>query len=265
VVFLKKWSLKMSNKYTMVETSSRGFFSVVLTILTTYDNLIRKDNISPEDIYLSPELFGLYGGNPLMWFDIKNYGCPENSIIVSCLDRYYLSENPTSEEMNFDKYLPYIPFNERINKLIEEKTKDISDCFGLHYRATDHPHAKDFSFYIDRIELYFNPEIHKKVFLCTDDANIIPTIKEWFKIRYGIDEIIYHDSIRSSNGIPIHYNHNNTDRDFLISIADNVILDSVSLSKCSVVVGLGSNLSNFAQIMNRNLRLNRINKEEGLV
>jgi hypothetical protein len=97
-------------------------------------------------------------------------------------------------------------------------------------------------------------------FVCTDDKNSIPDICDFIKQEFNINNILIHDTIRTDNGTAIHLSYRSPED--LVKSADDAILDSVSLSKCETVVGLNSNVSNFALILNPKLKLYRIDNPE---
>jgi hypothetical protein len=250
------------NKYLLREGTLRGFFSNAITILHSYKKLNQDHGVSVDNIYINPnDNFNLYGSKANDWFEGDNISYPEGDLIdYNSNTDYSLPQFMGKVDADFSDYMHFLKFNQRIVEQVEVSTKNIVDCFGIHYRSTDHDHKKPFDSYKESIKRFFNSDHHKSVFVCTDDKHVIPEIIDFIENDLGVSNIIIHDIIRNDNGTAIH--SGNLSYDDSVKSADEAIIDVFCLSKCDIVVGLNSNISNFAIILNPNLKLYRLDNPE---
>ena len=127
-------------KILLVENGPRGFLSNYTTILTSLRYLICKENIDPENIFISSTMFSLYG-NPKQWFDskkiIEDDEVTSEFIIHDSKFNFDLSIWPTHQELNLVDYIDCIPLNSRVNNFLKKDVINYSNCLGIHYRGTD--------------------------------------------------------------------------------------------------------------------------------
>lgn len=235
----------------ITEGPARGFLSNYTTILITVKELVNRLKYKNGEIFISPEMFSLYG-NPKNWFDENIVGHPENAKVISSLEFFNFDPWPTEEQLNLYEYIKYVPYNTRVNQYLNKNLKTNNDCLGIHFRGTDH------SGHIDRvdIEIFFKfveNEIEKfnfkKIFIATDEENVI----EKFENKFSELEVIYNDTIKSDSNLPLHFS--NFSLEDKIKLGDQVLLDSHSISMCKSVIGKTSNIINYARILNPNLNV----------
>lgn len=234
----------------------RGFYASYTCILVLFKHLIDDLNYLPENIYISDDLFELYG--PIKtWFNYNNVlnECPDDARKFNATYTYdheiiklkpWIPEN----EMDRFKYINLFPYNERVRKLVDTNLLNTKDCIGIHYRGTDG------YIHIDKIPVHFYVEHAIKemdrlntnsIFLCTDEEGVI----EEFHTQLPDANIIYHDTIKSDTDEGVHYL--DFSREQKIQLADEVILDSFALSNCRSLICRTSNVITNARILNPNL------------
>ncbi len=246
-------------KIALTEGGPRGFLSNYTTILTSLRFLIQKNGVSPEDIFISSEMFSLYG-NPKEWFDSNkvvdisdnNYSFHESKI------GFDFSLWPTYKELNLLEYIDLIPLNSRVKKLLLKDKIDYSNTLGIHYRGTDNRNTGHTDFIPLELVLQsasdeFNLNFYDSIFVCTDEEGIIDQIKEYFSKKYNFNNILSFDHIRTVGNVGLHFSGYSKEQRILLG--DQVLIDSTTLSKCKTVIGKTSNIINYARILNPSLEV----------
>jgi UDP-N-acetylmuramate-alanine ligase len=108
-------------------------------------------------------------------------------------------------------------------------------------------YKKNINDYIKEIDKYLN--IIDKIFICTDENNILEIIKK----KYG-DKVIYYNSIRSYNDKPVHLNNSNDK----FKVGQDVIVESVLMSKCEYFLHGTSNVAAAVKIFNPEIKSKNI-------
>jgi hypothetical protein len=243
----------------LLENGPRGFLSNYTTILTSLRYLSKKNNISPENIYISSEMFSLYG-NPKEWFD-------ENKVVDINNNNYVYHDSkigfdlslwPTYKELDLLEYINYIPFNNRIKKLLSKDKKNYSNTLGIHYRGTDNRTNGHTDFIPLENILYsaseeLNKNFYDSIFVCTDEEGIVNIIIEYFLKNHNFTNILYFDHIRTSGSNALHFSKYSQEQK--IVLGDQVLIDSTTLSKCKTIIGKTSNIINYARILNPSLEV----------
>lgn len=238
----------------ILEGPARGFLSNYTTILITVKQLVERLKYKTGEIFISPQMFSLYG-NPVNWFDKKIVEHPENSKLISSLEFFNFSPWPTQEQLNLKEYIKYVPYNLRVSEYIKENLKTDDTFVGVHFRGTDHSghiDRVDIEVYYEFVEIQLEKYNLKKIFVATDEENII----EKFQNKFSELDIVYNDTIKSSTMTPLHFS--NFSAEEKIKLGDQVLLDSHSLSLCKSVIGKTSNIINYARILNPNLITNYV-------
>jgi hypothetical protein len=145
-----------------------------------------------------------------------------------------------------------------MQNIIDKKISKLDNTFGIHYRATDHTDKKNFEEYKPFIEKFFDPNKHKTIFVSTDDQQAVNFIRDYLKKKFDIIDILCNNAIRYEGNSSIHYTSKNIKDQ--IKSGDDVLLDAHCLSNCDFVVGIESNVSTYAKIINKNMRLCKVDK-----
>lgn len=134
------------------------------------------------------------------------------------------------------KYIKIKPHIQRkINQFVNEHFKE-NYVIGVHYRGTDKiieaPHVS-----YEVVVKYIKEEIKKnnnaKIFVATDEENFLRFMHSNFP-----GKIIAIDTLRSTNGQPIHFSFTHAYKN-----GEDALIDCVLLSKCSKLYRTSSNLS----------------------
>ncbi len=159
---------------------------------------------------------------------------------------------------NLQQYIrKFCKIKQELLKEFEKKAKELNlkECIGIHIRGTDmkntpeHPIPMSIEKIIDLLEKIQKNDA-KKIFLCTDEENIVNMLKEKFK-----DRLIVNDVYRSQDGLEgIHLEHKkHTIRKFhSYLLGKEVLKDAYLLSKCDVLIHGNSNVAYAAIVMNKN-------------
>jgi hypothetical protein len=248
-------------KFLLIENGPRGFLSNYTTILTSLRYLISQKNVDPENIFISSTMFSLYG-NPKEWFDskkiIEDNQITSEFIIHDSKINFDLSIWPTNHELNFNNYIDYIPFNLRIKNLLKKDDIDYSNCLGIHYRGTDNRKCGHTDFIslekiLDSANKEFQKNYYNSIFITSDENEPVEQIKKYFLDNFNFSNVFSHNHIRTSGDVALHFsNYCSEDK---ITLGDQVLIDSTSLSKCKTVIGKTSNIINYARILTPNLEI----------
>jgi hypothetical protein len=141
------------------------------------------------------------------------------------------------EESNFIKKFK-LPFstNEKVLGVQQRKTDHIS-----HVLAGDMKLFSDNDL-IKLTEEEFKRNTYDKIFLITDDNDTL----NLFKNNFG-DTLLYNDCQRSVGNIGVHFSNVNFDR---LILAEQMIIDSYSLSKTKYKLICNSNVSTLSMLLN---------------
>lgn len=164
---------------------------------------------------------------------------------------------PSEEEIEFmgNVYKKYMKLNKRTKKSFEKFLEEIAKykTIGVHVRSTDfnkgynrHPIAVEPSEYLEKTIEIFNSKDYEKVFLATDDADVISL----FQKNLGDKLIYYKDTYRSCDGKAIHYNNGKIKRKnhkYLLGL--EIIKDYYTLGYCDGLISGNSNVSICARII----------------
>lgn len=231
----------------LVENSSRGFFSNYISILTSFKNLDGK-GVDLKTVKVGSDMFSLYG-HPSNWISedcISESGQPFNT-----QSSWDLSIWPNYRELDLLKYVKYVPFNRRVEKILESDTRDYSNALGVHYRGTDgfaHTEYVTVEKFFKSIDDELKNKKYEFIFLSTDQTDIIDIFLDHYKDQI---DVIYNDHQRTMEKCGLHYSIGNTSNsNNRILAGDEVIVDSYTLSKCKTLIGKTSNITNYARIIN---------------
>jgi len=239
----------MTFKVKLIEGMHRGFLSNYLTILTSFRTL-EKRGIDLEKVCVSPSMFMLYG-NPNNWFDELK--------VSDDADRTFNTQDgwdcdypwASFRDFDLDKYRKYIPYNERMQKKINDiPVEKYKNALGVHYRGTDgvgHTEFVDIKKYLKTTEEEFASGGYDCIFLATDQTNIIDEFENYFSNI----KVYYYDHQRTMSSAGLHYSiqaqPNSPER---VLAGDEVLIDATTLSMCKTIIGKSSNITNYARILN---------------
>jgi len=193
----------MTFKVKLIEGMHRGFLSNYLTILTSFRTL-EKRGIDLEKVCVSPSMFMLYG-NPNNWFDELK--------VSDDADRTFNTQDgwdcdypwASFRDFDLDKYRKYIPYNERMQKKINDiPVEKYKNALGVHYRGTDgvgHTEFVDVKKYLKTTEEEFSSGGYDCIFLATDQTNIIDEFENYFSNI----KVYYYDHQRTMSSAGLHY------------------------------------------------------------
>ena len=238
----------------LIEWIQRGFLSNYITILTSARDLIKKRKYNPEKLFISENMFSLYG-NPKNWFEAATVSSEERKKKFKTTKSHALSAWPSKEELCLTEYRKYFPYNSRIEKFLKENVKIPKRTLGIHFRGTDHFHTDriELPTYIAAAEKELKSGNFDNIFIATDEEGVVEKIKNFFFQKNGFNNIIVNDTLKSSGSEGLHYEKRDAENKILLG--DQVILDSHCLSACEKVIGKTSNVINYAVILNQNLEI----------
>lgn len=188
-------------------------------------------------------------------------------------------------------FFKYFKFNQEIinvtNKFVEQFVN--KKVLGLHYRGTDKNKVKwvthiNIDEFIKIIDYHLEKNNYNIIFISTDDNNFINAMNEKYIGNY---EILFYDELKNEeNNNSIHLNRlalmenkvkeiknnigniekmieleNNLKKETLINkfLLQNVIINSLILSKCDCVLKTHSQVSAYSKIFNPDLQIYRVN------
>lgn len=245
-------------KIALTENGPRGFLSNFTTILTSFRDLVGRKSINPDDIFISSNMFSLYG-NPENWFDSKKVVSDLNGFVIhDSVANFDLSIWPTYRELDLKKYIEYVPFNYRVKKLLKKDKTNYSNTLGIHYRGTDNrPGAHTDFIPVEKMLISASEEFVKNnydsIFVSSDEEGVVEYFKEYFFQEYGFENVLYFDHIRTTGSTGLHFSSFSSEEKLILG--DQVLIDATTLSKCKSVIGKTSNLINYARILNPNLEV----------
>jgi len=246
------------SKIILHEGWQRGFLSNYSSILSAFRFLIEKEEVPPENIFLSSSNFTLYG-HPQNWFEEKIILDDQFNAFYVCSNiesGYSVSIRPTIDELNnIKKYRDLIPFNQRTKNYLNNSMLNLDNSLGIHFRGTDHWHTNriELDRYLNEASKELEKNNYNQIFISTDENNIIDKIKEYFYSNYKFDKIVFNQCQRSVGTTGTH--NIQYDPYVKINMGFEVLLDAYSLSKCKTVVGKTSNLTYYARMLNNDLNM----------
>ena len=245
-------------KIALIENGPRGFLSNLTTILTSFRDLVDRQGLIPDDIFISSTMFSLYG-DPKNWFDYKKVA---NSLdgfhSYSSTTNFDLSIWPSYRELDLKKYINYIPFNSRVQEILKKDKREYSNTLGIHYRGTDNrPGAHTDFIPIEKILKSSSDEFVKNnydsVFITSDEEGVAEYFKEYFLKVHNFNNVLYFDHIRTTGNTGLHFTNFSSEEKLILG--DQVLIDATTLSKCKTLIGKTSNLINYARILNPNIEM----------
>lgn len=213
---------------------------------------------------------------------------------IGCI--FKLSKNlPNPFNSNFklanEYFTKYLKFNNLIYEKVDNYILKFKDkrILGVHYRGTD----KNKVGWVTNISIYefikildYHLKLYKYdiIFISTDEHSFIHTMKRMYDKKYTI--LFYDSEKNSQNNNSIHLNRltiitnkikiikknkNNLNNKILLEkdleketkynelLLENVIINSLILSKCDLVLKTHSQVSAYSKIFNPNLNIYRVN------
>lgn len=247
--------------YNITLSQNHGFFSDFNTISACLHylriNEIRDFKVTWNNYFLQSEECNLFDryffqSKSYDYYDIhthaNSFWSPNGFWKHTNEHSTYVDIHETLRYFGYFNSDPYLSRKERI-----EKSNTIDDnTLGVHIRRTDHilhGNYTEIEKYIDQINRGLNDSKYSKVFLATDDQNVLLDLKS----LYG-DALVYHsDMIRSFDGTPVHLDFVRKDKE---KIAEDAYLEAITLSMCKEIIVTSSNLSAFSIYCNPNVKYN---------
>jgi hypothetical protein len=227
----------------------RGFLSYYISVLTSYRQLVGRQEINPKEIAISSDIFFTYA-DASNWFEDFAIRQPQQGdIIYDSTDSWDLDPWPSNKQLDLLEYKKYFDYNDRVKNYLNDKMPDLSNAIGIHFRGTDHYHTDriEVEKYIEAVEQEWQTGKYDKIFIATDELFVV----EKFKEKLSCKNIIENDTIKSYGNLSVFdMPMDKTDK---IKAGDEVLLDSHCLSQCDVVFGKLSNVNYYSRILNPSL------------
>jgi len=240
--------------YRLIENRLEGFFSNVMVILYAL-NSIKSEGLSIKNISVLWHN-SLYQDNEENLYDkylFANNNLGNNFIDINAIDLYpfpgpFLNLE-IRNQLNTILHENYYTNNPYYKKNFLENIVKNTFVLGVQIRRTDHFLHGNFinlSCIIQLIQKELLNFEYEHIFIATDDVRCLTELLLIFK-----DKIIFNQGIaRSTSDVPIH-RANFVDKD---KLANDVLKDAISLSKCTKILITSSNISSFALCLNKELK-----------
>ena len=249
-----------SNNIYVVDSGTRraGFFSYFMQIMYNVSKIDMANqpfyiNLTHHMLYYdnkipNPNVWEYYFSQPLSANNIKDtYNLIDVGLFVD--DGYkqrFLHEDNIMMHNTYRKYFSVSSIiKDKVNMFYNNHMKN-KKVLGIHVRGTDHYTdglLLDSNYYMSKVDEELALNNYDKILLCTDEAKKV----EDFKNAYG-DKLIYHnDSIRTNEKSGIHYGVGLQNP---YKMGEDVIIESLLLSKCNFLLRGVSNVTNAAMIFN---------------
>lgn len=247
-------------KLLIVETRVVGFFSNVNVIFTALQRL-SKIGFKGENVYVqwNNPLYQDDNANLFERYFFKNGDKSDlthtiNAIDIGLPSGFFVDDNDDARNIINDILKSNLYFDSELYNNYKNTSVVKGRVLGVHIRGTDHTmHGQllDIDFIMKKIDMDLD-ENYANIFVATDEEKNIKLLKN----RYG-DKLIYNQQItRSGDGTAIHFaGHKNKQK-----LANDVMLDCISLSLCSKIIMTASNVSGFALALNTNLIYHQIDR-----
>lgn len=211
---------------------------------------------SINNIRIDPYIFNTYGVAS-NWFDRTMLSFPglDDTIFYST-DSWNIDPWPSNEQLDLIKYKKYFDYNDKTNNYISSNMLDVVGAVGIHFRGTDHYHTDrvDVQRYIDEARTRMSVLGVDKLFVATDEEGILEAIQSSIPDA----QILFNQTIKSSGNVSV-FAKSMSDEEKIRS-GFEVLLDSHSLAKCSIVIGKLSNVNYYARILNQQLEVIYLDK-----
>jgi hypothetical protein len=235
-----------NKKIHLIENRDVGFFSGVNRIIGALVNL-KKQKINLNNVSISwnnhlyqndkDNLFTKYiaqtpsiNGDETILLAADLVGDVMGAFMDSLTSKLC---NSVLAELNYFQSRQYL---ERLSKSAAQQ-----NSLGVLMRGTDHAqHGKvlEHNYFIECIDKKLNTGNFSNIFVATDEIKNLQLLVT----RYG-GLVTYNEGVlRSANGIPIHL-CGYPDKS---KLADDVLLDAISLTNCADLIVTSSNISHFA-------------------
>lgn len=246
----------MSVAYSLNEGHDRGFFSNLTTVLTCARFLVENHNVDLSDIFMSSNLFSLYG-DPRIWFDADIVS--DNGTSISALTGFNLSQHPSNKELDLGAYLQRFRWNSRITNFLQNSRPITPKTLGIHYRGTDH-NINDYrhgprvdpGVFLAMLQQLYEEQVFNSVYICSDEQDTIEYLRTKIQQTYNLDVYLTNATRLTASTKGLHWRDTNLNK---VKIADEVILDAWYLSQCSTIIAKTSNLVNYARIVNPQIQV----------
>lgn len=227
--------------YSLQETVPRGFFSNLLSILTSSKFLHESRNIAYNDIFISPSCFSLYG-DPKNWFEMTTINTNGQQF-----DTLQASVWGCANDNQLQLHLAHnrFPWNSRVLSLIANINVPTT-TLGIHFRGLDHNSGvegarENLDKYLIMADKFLSNSHFTHVFIASDEQGIPEKIKNYLDYKFPHLEVLYYNHFRNPPGkTGVHSTETICNK---IQLADQAILDVYTLAKCSTVIGKST--SNF--------------------
>lgn len=248
----------------IIQNRNCGFFSDFNTIVGSL-NYIKKNNIQNfyfvwENVFYQEKKYNMfdeyfYKQNPYEYFEdsLTNTAVDLGWKTIEAAEALLKTKGDIFGFEELHQTLKHFNYFENpIFKQIKNKTFIKPKTIGIHVRQTDHwGHGQllPIQYYFQKLEEKLNQ--YENIFLATDEVRVV----DEFMKRYGNRVYINQDIVRSDNHIPI---HTGKYINYKEKLAEDVLLDAISLSLCDETIITSSNISHYIFIINPNLKYFKI-------
>jgi len=266
----KKFRTKKIKYYVIATKKKRGFFSLLLFVLNHLKYADKENLIPVIDMELHQTLYNeskKMKGTRNSWeyffkkvskFNIINIYKKENYLL--CKDKNIFTKNNAFSPLLKETYEKYIRIDKKILRkyLIFFKNKfKKNNILGVHFRGTDmkygtnHPLPATKKQMLKIIENIKKNYKFDKIFLITEDLNNFRFMKNTFK-----DQLLTINNFRSNKLKIFDINIRKYHR---YKMGEEILINALLLSKCSVIVSTQTGVSDFAKFINPKIIFFKIN------
>ncbi|MBA3955022.1 hypothetical protein H0X48_06920 [Candidatus Dependentiae bacterium] len=153
-----------------------------------------------------------------------------------------------------NKYIKVKPYISHLVNRFYNQNLTNAFLIGIHYRGTDKSSEAarvDYEKVVKTLQYKINQINGKtyKIFVASDEQKFVDHIKNKFSNVY------YTNSIRSTNGAPVHYNNNAHFQHGL-----ECVIDVLLLARCNTIIRTASNVSSAVSMLNPNVEFITLNE-----
>lgn len=245
----------MTQTHLVVQQRNAGFFSdfnlIVACLHYFYDNSIVDFNV-----YWTSDLYQTTKQNMFDEYFFKNKKIHQFSNQFDIIHDVGVLGGSLwthiNEHWKFEKSHEVLKFYNYFENSVYKKCKDKctkrNNSLGIHIRGTDHTQhgpLLDINEYYREIDKKLSNENYTSIFVATDELRILQACQQ----KYG-DMVIYNDVHRSNTQQAIHLS-NLPQKE---QLAEDVLLDAISLSHCDDIIITSSNVSAYTLYLNPKIK-----------
>lgn len=241
------------------ENMKFGLYGQILTWILEILPYLERNNIKPIWDITSPYYGDIFGKHILLNYTPDNDNFNSNLTDIKMSNGHHFGNDfELANKMwyTFFKFSPYII--NKVDKNLEDL--DMAETIGIHYRGTDKIETEggyiNTQLFTKIVDDYLKSKNQiKNIIILTDEKKILLELKKHYEDNYNViydkelyesnhNDILFFNNIKNSVDIDKHY--------------EQALIDTITLSKCSLVFKTASALSAWAKILNPNIEIYRI-------